>query len=112
MRFIQASFLPPVVTFAGSLFFDITDCGRRSLLLNDAKAYNKARNTTSLARTEGKGAGGGGKGTDLVTGGGKTYKTIGIVRPVEEDAVDRFLDCENTDCRGSVAGCDGWILFS
>lgn len=51
-----------------------------------------------------------GVGTDLVTLGDKTYKSIGIVRPVEEDAIDGFLGCENTDRGGSVAGCDCWIL--
>lgn len=72
MRFIQATLHPPVVTFAGSLFLDMTDCGRRSLLLNDAKAYNKTRHITSLARKEAGGEGGGG--TDLVTGGIKLTK--------------------------------------
>lgn len=41
------------------------------MLLNDAKAYNKTRNITTLARTEG---GEGGGGTDLVIGGIKLTK--------------------------------------
>lgn len=104
MSFIQAIFLPPVVTFAGFGFFDMTDCGRRSLLLNDAKAFNKSRETTSLARTE---RGGRDRLSHLRE---ETYKTIGIVRPVEEYAVDGFLDCENANCGGGVTGCNGWIL--
>lgn len=65
----QLIFLPPVVTFVGSRLLDMTDCGRSSLLLNDAKAYNKTRNTTSLARTDGMGGG-----TDLGTKGKQLTK--------------------------------------
>lgn len=109
MRFTQAILHPPVVTFAGSLFLDMTDCGRRSLLLNDAKAYNKTRHITSLARKE-AGGGGGRRRDRLSHRRDKTYKTISIVRPVEVDAIDGFLYCENTDHGGIVAGCDCWIL--
>lgn len=56
------------------------------------------------------GEGGGGRRDRLSYRRDKTYKTIGIVRPVEEDAIDGFLDCENTDRGGVVAGCDCWIL--
>lgn len=102
----QLIFLPPVVTFVGSRLLDMTDCGRSSLLLNDAKAYNKTRNTTSLARTDGMGGG------DRFRHEGKTaYEAISIMRPVEEYAVDRFLDCKNADCGVGVAGHDGWMFF-
>lgn len=71
MHEIHLIFLPPIVTFVGSRFLDMTDCGRGSLLLNDAKAYKK---THHLISKNVRGGGGGEVRGHLGPGGRKPTK--------------------------------------